>query len=36
MTQQEMESLWAEHIRHEFETKDVEAIAETNLVEVMR
>jgi carboxymethylenebutenolidase len=25
MTQQEMEQLWAEHIRHEFVTKDVEA-----------
>ena len=29
MTQQEMEALWAEHIRHEFETKDVEATLAT-------
>jgi carboxymethylenebutenolidase len=29
MTQREMEALWAEHIRHEFETKDVEATLAT-------
>lgn len=29
MTQQEMETLWAEHIRHEFVTLDVEATLAT-------
>ena len=29
MTQQEMEAIWAEHIRHEFVTKDVEATLAT-------
>jgi carboxymethylenebutenolidase len=29
MTQQEMEQVWAEHIRHEFVTKDVEATLAT-------
>ena len=29
MTQAEMERVWAEHIRHEFETKDVEATLAT-------
>ena len=29
MTQQEMEAIWAEHIRHEFVTRDVEATLAT-------
>jgi carboxymethylenebutenolidase len=29
MTPQEMETLWAEHIKHEFNTKDVEATLAT-------
>jgi hypothetical protein len=29
MNQQEMEQVWAEHIRHEFVTKDVEATLAT-------
>ena len=29
MTEQEMEQVWAEHIRHEFVTKDVEATLAT-------
>lgn len=29
MTQQEMEQVWAEHIRHEFVTKDVDATLAT-------
>ena len=29
MTQQEMETIWAEHIRHEFVTRDVEATLAT-------
>lgn len=29
MTRKEMEQLWAQHIRHEFETKDVEATLAT-------
>jgi carboxymethylenebutenolidase len=29
MTPQEMEAVWAEHLRHEFETRDVEATLAT-------